>query len=161
MPAGLAGRVTLTIPLATLLDLAGRPGELSGIGPIDPDPARDLARAAARHPRTTWCVTVTDAHGHVIGHGCARPQASGRAPPRATGEAAAGEAGRSGFAFSADDQHGPPDGYGTWNGGPKCRHDHRMKQDPRWQVEQLGNGEVRWTSPSGRQYTNEPTQYPI
>jgi hypothetical protein len=36
IPPGFAGRVTLTIPAATLLDLADRPGELAGIGPIDP-----------------------------------------------------------------------------------------------------------------------------
>jgi hypothetical protein len=38
IPPGFAGRVTLTIPAATLLDRVGRPGELAGIGPIDPDP---------------------------------------------------------------------------------------------------------------------------
>ncbi|MGH3199838.1 MAG: DUF222 domain-containing protein, partial [Streptosporangiaceae bacterium] len=36
VPAGFVGRVNLTIPLATLLDLAERPGEIPGIGPIDP-----------------------------------------------------------------------------------------------------------------------------
>jgi hypothetical protein len=35
-PAGFASRVTLTAPLATLTRLAGRPGELSGLGPVDP-----------------------------------------------------------------------------------------------------------------------------
>jgi hypothetical protein len=38
------------------------------------------------------------------------------------------------------------------NGNPKCWFDHRMKQDPRWKVEQL---------PSGRQYITEPTRYPV
>src|SRR5271165_2419531 len=38
IPPGFAGRATLTIPATTLLDLAGRPGELAGIGPIDPNP---------------------------------------------------------------------------------------------------------------------------
>lgn len=47
------------------------------------------------------------------------------------------------------------------NGNPKCRKDHRMKQDPRWQAEQLPSGHVRWTTPSGRQYTTEPTRHPI
>ncbi len=37
VPAGFAGRINLTIPLATLLGLAERPGEIRGIGPIDPD----------------------------------------------------------------------------------------------------------------------------
>jgi hypothetical protein len=249
VPAGFADRVTLTTPLATLLDLADRPGEIPGIGPIDPALARDLARSAAGHPRTTWCVTVTDADGHAIGHGCGRPEpaaasAARRRQPGPSGghdpPGAAAGSGGPGFAFTSAGPHGPPGGYGTWRlatgipgqrdliislgpidtgqcdhrheagghdpgvtlrhlsqvrhatctaptcrrpaaqcdfehntpyeaGGrtclckcsPKCRHDHRMKQNPRWQVEQLANGEVRWTSPSGRQYTTEPTRYPI
>ena len=44
---------------------------------------------------------------------------------------------------------------------PKCRSDHRMKQDPRWNAEQLPGGYIRWTTPSGRQYVTEPTRYPV
>jgi len=250
IPAGFAGRITLTIPLATLLGLADRPGEFSGLGPVDPWLARDLAGAAAQNPRTTWCATVTDDQGHAIGHGCARPEPKSKArrpdktdkpdkqdppggpdPPRDTPGP--------GFSFTASDQHGPPGGYGAWklrtggagpdllvtldpittencdhrfeseghdpgvrlrhlaqvrhatctnptcrrpasncdfehnvayeaggrtclcNGGPKCRRDHRLKQDPRWKVDQLPDGTFRWTTPSGRQYSTEPTCYPI
>ncbi len=251
VPAGFAGRVTVTIPLATLLDLADRPGEIPGIGPIDPALARNLARAAARHPGSTWCVTLTDQDGHAIGHGCARPgparpaantarrrqlgSPGGHDPPGRTAEG-----GGAGFAFMAASPHGPPGGYGTWrlstgipgqpdliialepiavdqcdhryearghdpgvklrhlsqvrhatcsgptcrrpashcdfehnipyevggrtcmcNGGPKCRHHHRLKQEPRWKVEQPAPAVIRWTTPSGRQYTTEPTRYPI
>ncbi len=250
-PGGFAGRVTVIVPLTTLLDLAERPGEIPGIGPVDPALAHDLARAAAQNPATTWCVTVTDEDGHAIGHGCARPEPKnhrkrgakrgrpgppdGRDPPRGT----SGTPGP-GFSFTASSQHGPPGGYGTWrlrtggsghpdlivtldpipagdcdhrfeakghdpgvklrhlsqvrhatctgpvcrrpstqsdfehnipyeaggrtclcNGGPKCRHDHRLKQHPRWRVDQLPDGTFRWTAPSGRQYTSEPTCYPI
>jgi hypothetical protein len=226
---GITSRVTLTTPLATLADLADRPGELSGLGPVDPWLARDLAAAAARNPKTTWCVTVTDAQGHAIGHGCARPEPKNhctRAGP-----------GPPGFSFTPVSRDGPPGGYGTWrlrtpgpdllvtleslstdpcdhrheaaghdpgvrlrhlsqvrhatctspicrrpasqadfehntpyeaggrtclcNGGPKCRHDHRLKQHPRWKVDQLPDGTFRWTTPSGRTYTTEPSRYPI
>ena len=84
-PSGFAGRLHLTVPLATLLGLADRPGEIPGLGPVDPWLARDLARAAAANPATTWCLTVTDQQGHAIGHGCARPAPKNRAtttPPR-------------------------------------------------------------------------------
>ncbi len=47
------------------------------------------------------------------------------------------------------------------NGSPKCRHDHRLKQHPQWNAEQLPDGTLRWTTPSGRTYTTEPTRYPI
>ena len=228
-PAGFAGRVTLTVPLATLSGLADRPGELAGLGPVDPWLARDLAGAAARNPKTTWCVTVTDEQGHAVGHGCARPgpknhrERAGPGPP--------------GFSFTPASRDGPPSGYGTWrlstpgpdlivtlepittdpcdhrhqaaghdpgvklrhlsqvrhatctspicrrpaaqcdhehntpyetggrtclcNTGPKCRHDHRLKQHPRWTVDQLPDGTFRWTTPAGRTYTTEPTRYPI
>jgi hypothetical protein len=47
------------------------------------------------------------------------------------------------------------------NGGPKCRHDHRLKQQPGWTVDQLPDGTFRWTTPSGRDYLTEPTRHPI
>jgi hypothetical protein len=44
---------------------------------------------------------------------------------------------------------------------PKCRHDHQLKQQPGWTVEQLADGTFRWTTPAGRSYDTEPTRYPI
>ena len=120
IPPGFAGRANLTIPLATLLHLADRPGEMAGIGPLDPDLARDLAAAAARTARSTWCVTVTDQDGHAIGHGCARPAPAGRrthTPKNRKSDTAGGPdppPGGPSFSFTATDQPGPPGGYGTW-----------------------------------------------
>jgi hypothetical protein len=231
---GFAGRVTLTVPLTTVTGLADRPGELAGIGPVDPWLARDLAAAAAQNPRTTWCVTVTDQAGHATGHGCARPE-----PRSHRKHAGPGPPGETGFTLTPASRDGPPGGYGTWrlrtpgdgpdliialeslttdpcdhrhqagghdpgvtlkhliqvrhatctspicrrpaaqcdvehntpyeaggrtcrcNTGPKCRHDHRLKQHPRWKVDQLPDGTFRWTTPAGRTYTTEPTRYPI
>ena len=240
IPPRFAGRLNLTVPLATLLGLADRPGEAAGIGPIDPALARDLARTAARNPKTTWCLTVTDQRGHAIGHGCARPEPQSHRKDAAKRVKPGPPVGHAGFTFAAADQHGPPGGHRTWrlttgnlaqpdlllmiepvaieecdhrhesnghdpgiklrhltqirhatctgptcrrpaaqcdfehntpfeaggrtcmcNGGPKCRHDHRLKQDPRWKVEQPAPAVIRWTTPSGRQYTTEPTRYPI
>jgi hypothetical protein len=65
----------------------------------------------------------------------------------------------------ADFEHNTPYDQGgrscLCNAGPKCRHEHRLKQDPRWTVEQPTPGTFRWTTPSGRQYTTEPTRYPV
>ena len=58
-PAAFAATINLTIPLATLLDLADRPGEIPGIGPIDPWLARDLAATAAQPPEDE---VVRDGH---------------------------------------------------------------------------------------------------
>jgi len=235
VPAGFASRVTLTAPLATLTGLADRPGELSGLGSVDPWLARDLATAAAANPKTTWCVTVTDEHGHAIGHGCARAEPRSHRKRAGPGPPPGG----AGFSFTPASRDGPPGGYGTWilrtpgpgpdlrvtldplttqdcdhrfesrghdpgvklrhlsqvrhatctspicrrpaaqcdfehntpyeaggrtcicNGGPKCRHDHRLKQHPKWTVDQLPDGTFRWTTPAGRSYDTEPTRYPI
>ena len=73
VPAGFAARANLTLPLATLLDLAERPGFMPGIGVLDPPLVRDLAAAASRNPRSTWCLTVTDPEGRPVAHGCSRP----------------------------------------------------------------------------------------
>ena len=243
IPPGFAGRLNLTVPLATVLGLADRPGEAAGIGPVDPWLARDLAAAAARNPASTWCLTVTDQHGRPIGHGCARPAPASTPATRAIPGAQTGPDPppadpQPGFTIGRE--HGPPGGYGTWrlttgipgqpdlivtvepistdpcdhrreapghdpglmlrhlaqvryatctgpacrrpaaqadfehntpyeaggrtclcNGDPKCRHDHRVKQHPRWHVDRLPDGSVRWTTPAGRQYTKEPTRYPI
>jgi hypothetical protein len=233
-PAGFAGRVTLTVPLATVSGLADRPGELGRLGPVDPWLARDLATAAAASPRTTWCLTVTDNQGHAVAHGCARPESKSHRK-----RAGPGPPGETGFTFTPASRDGPPGEYGTWrlrtpgtgpdliislnpittdpcdhrhetsrhdpgarlrhlsqvrhatctspvcrrpaaqcdhehnipyeaggrtclcNTGPKCRHDHRLKQHPRWKVDQLPDGTFRWTTPAGRTYTTEPTRYPI
>ncbi len=103
IPAGFAARVNLTVPLATLLGLAERPGLLSRTGPVDPALARDLAAAAARSPRSTWCVTVTGTDHRPLAHGCGRP------PPRRDGR---GTAARDGPLYTPGDDHGPP-GTGT------------------------------------------------
>ena len=51
VPAGFAGRINLTVPLATLLDLAERPAEIPGIGPIDPGPGPRPGRRRRRPPQ--------------------------------------------------------------------------------------------------------------
>ena len=321
-PGGFAARLNLTAPLATITGLGWRPGEAAGLGPVDPALLTDLVAQAARHPRTTWCMTVTDDQGHAIAHGCARPApstgtnphitypASASAPPNAhahgpatnhgpVGERApgpyrapardrvpapnrapasdrapatthgpagdqspapnrapasdrgsadtgtpastspaAGTRAGPGISLTLLDRDGPPGGYGTWllsvpdgrdwtialgpiatttcdhrhqaaghdpgvmlrhltqirhatcaspvcrrpatqcdfehntpyeaggrtcecNGGPKCRTHHRLKQDPRWKVQQVTPDRFRWTTPTGRIYTTEPTRYPI
>jgi hypothetical protein len=134
----------LVIPLATLLGLAGRPGEIQGFGLLDPALAREMAAAAAGSPRTTVCVTVTSPEGYAIGHGCARPERVPRGTLEPGPDApAAGLPARLNLTIPATalpglaghhrragpwaltprgspgpprraGRAGPPDGYGTW-----------------------------------------------
>jgi hypothetical protein len=124
----MAAQINLTIPLATLLGLADRPGEAAGFGPVDADLARAMAANAAAHPATTWCLTVTDPGGHPTAHGCAHPDRPHRArrrpdpgsgpagpppgpprpagPPRTPGTGPPGPGGNS--------RNGGSSGSGTW-----------------------------------------------
>ena len=106
VPAGFVARTNLTLPLATLLDLAERPGMMPGVGAIDPLLVRDLAAAASRNPRSTWCLTITDPDGRPVAHGC------GRLPPRSRDKRGRpGHRSRAGPVFASADR-GPP-GTGT------------------------------------------------
>jgi hypothetical protein len=110
--AGFAATATLTIPAATVLGLADRPGEFGVLGPVDPWLARDLAAAAAQNPRTSWCVTVTDKDGHAVAHGCARPEARSQRKPGPGQDTNTGTG--TGFSLTREDRRGPPGGYGSW-----------------------------------------------
>ena len=68
----LAGSVHLTVPLTTWLGLSRSPGQVAGFGPLDADDSAVLAAMLAGHPATRWCLTVTDAEGRPVAHGCAR-----------------------------------------------------------------------------------------
>jgi hypothetical protein len=126
----------LIVPLATLLGLTERPGEIHGFGLLDPTLARELAAAAAASPRTEVCVTVTSPEGYAIGHGCARPGRTSRPPGPAASpiamparlnltipaaalpglsERLAGHAGPWSFTpRTPRGRPGTPDGFGTW-----------------------------------------------
>ena len=91
----------LIVPLATLLGLAERPGEIQGFGLLDPALARDLAQAAADSPHTRICVTVTSPEGYATAHGCARPARPSRPSDAADANEATPALSASGLASSA------------------------------------------------------------
>ena len=245
IPAGFTGRNHLTVPLATLLELADRPGEIPGLGPVDPwlgprpgprlrrqpqdhlvpyrhrrpgprhrprmrqtraqeapqTPGRSARNRPAGRPRPTR------ARVHLHPRRCGRaarrirklavhhrhprparpadrdrpdrhrrPAITGSPPPVTTPGSSSGTCPRSGTPCAPDPCAGVPQPGRTSSttprttkaaeaacatADPKCRHEHRLKQDPRWTVEQPTPSTFRWTTPSGRQYTTEPTRYPI
>ena len=116
-----AAEVNLTlrhidIPFLTAAGQARRPGEARSMGVLDPALARRLAEAAARHPGSQFCLTITDQEGRAIGHGCCKPrrprkprrgQRDGPPPPQSPG-------GRPAFTLTPSDDPGPPGGFGSW-----------------------------------------------
>ena len=76
----LAALVNITVPWSTLTGQSATPAEVGGYGIVDAADARDLAAAAARDPRTRWCITALHPDGTAAAHGCA----PGRHPPPGT-----------------------------------------------------------------------------
>jgi hypothetical protein len=73
-PAPLPALINLLIPAGTLLGWGTAPGEAAGWGLLDTEETQALVKAASRHPRTRWCVTVTAPDGTAMAHGCATGQ---------------------------------------------------------------------------------------
>jgi hypothetical protein len=70
MPA----QINLIVPVGTLLDWSTAPAQAGAWGLLDSDETRAIVDAAAQHPRTRWCCTLTAADGTAIAHACARGQ---------------------------------------------------------------------------------------
>jgi hypothetical protein len=75
---GLGGSVNLTMPAAAWLGPSDAPGEIAGTGAADAETCRDLGAGLAASPAVRWCVTLVDARGRAVAHGCAR---AGPGPP--------------------------------------------------------------------------------
>jgi hypothetical protein len=112
---GLPANLDMTIPMLSLLGLAQRPGEAHGLGVLDPGLARRLAAEAAKNPRSSFGIIVTDPEGRAIGYAKAtrarRPK-KGR-PARLRQDRAGGTRDGTTVTFTRVGP-GPPDGYGTW-----------------------------------------------
>ncbi len=86
-PVPVPALVNLIVPAGTLLGWSSVPAQAGTWGLLDRDETRVVVTAAARHPRTRWCVTLTAPDGTAIAHGCARGQHAsalsdlGPAPP--------------------------------------------------------------------------------
>lgn len=121
---GLPALAHLTLPLATLLRLAEGPGEAPGHGSVDPALTRQLAEAAARSPRTRFCLTITDGNGQAVAHGCAtllRENREATHDSQATGPPHGPSGGRWSLTPDRIPDHppdhpraGPDSDYGSW-----------------------------------------------
>jgi Domain of unknown function (DUF222) len=106
-------------------DAAHHPGEARSLGSLDPGIARRLAEAAARHPDSKFCLTITGSGGNAIGHGCCKPRGRRKPrnrtrgqrdgpPPPATPPSSHSPRAAPGFTLTPNEGPGPPGGYGSW-----------------------------------------------
>jgi hypothetical protein len=73
-PAPLPALINLLVPAGTALGWGTAPTQAAGWGLLDADETRAILRAAARHPRTRWCFTLTAPDGTAVAHACAKGQ---------------------------------------------------------------------------------------
>jgi Domain of unknown function (DUF222) len=162
--AAITARVDVTVPVLSLIDggtdgAAGNadqvPAELDGRHPIDPETAQFLAGQA-----TAWNRVLTDPiSGAVLAVERYRP---GEDLKRLL-TARDSRCRFPGCAISArgldlDHTHDAALGGTTETGNLAglCRRHHMLKHHSRWTVKQTGNGTLKWTSPTGRRYTDGP-----
>jgi hypothetical protein len=136
--------VELQIPATILRELASNPDTVGCWAPVVTDLARQYANAQGppdgdptrRFPGSELRRYIQIRDRHCIMIGC-------RAPARGTDAD-----------HTLDDARG-----GTTtqdNLGPACRHDHRLKHDGGWQLDQLKSGHFRWRSRLGHTYQVDP-----
>lgn len=144
-------QVQVAVAASTLLGLDDQPGELTGYGPIPAEVARMLAGDAV------WRRILTDPEsGAVLDVGTTTYR-----PPQHLAELvmARDKTCRApGCRIPArrceiDHSRRFPDGpTASHNLGCGCKHDHRMKHETDWDVEQLLDATFIWTSPTGHTY---------
>jgi Domain of unknown function (DUF222) len=85
--APLPANINLLVPIGTILGWSAAPAVAGSLGLLDPRETRATVETASRHPRTRWCLTIVNAEGTAIAHGCARgqhpwtPPTPGTSPP--------------------------------------------------------------------------------
>lgn len=149
------GLFDMRVSMTTLAGLDDNAAEIPGMGPVIADVAR---RFADLHPRARWQATITDDHGNIAG-----VVTTSRRPTTTISRRVNAAQPTCSFpgcrvpAQDCDFDHLLPFSRGgatsTRNSGPKCRHDHTLK-DHGWQ-HQRTNGRDIWTSPLGHTYMTE------
>ncbi|YCA48153.1 DUF222 domain-containing protein [Microbacterium sp. JZ101] len=147
--------VQVTVAATTLAGLDDEPGFLAGYGPIDADTARKLAGNAAGWERV-FCHPDTGALLTVDRY---TPTAAQKRYLLARDERCRTPGCRN-LAITADLDHTIPYAQGgvtdVGNLACLCEGCHQDKHHTPWQVRQLGDGVLEWTSPAGYTYTEKP-----
>ena len=148
----------VAVAATTLAGLDEEPGELTGYGPITAQVARALAGDA------TWRRILTDpTSGTVLD-----VATSTYRPPQALADLVIARdktcrapgcripARRCELDHTRAFPHGPTAAHNLYSA---CKHNHRMKHQTDWTVEQLPDNTLLWTSPTGHTYQVPPEPF--
>ncbi|MBD8466602.1 DUF222 domain-containing protein [Plantibacter sp. CFBP 8798] len=154
--------VQITVPALSMAGVSDAPATLDGYGPIDPETA---ARIAVNAPSFTR-ILVQPETGAVLSVGRNQyrvPADLQRAVRLRDGTCRAPGCGRRARACDLDHSVAWQDG-GTTDVGNLaclCRHHHRMKHLPGWDLEHRPGGVLDWTTPDGKHHRTEPDPAPF
>ncbi|PRB12087.1 HNH endonuclease signature motif containing protein [Microbacterium sp. MYb62] len=154
---GIQARIQVTIAAETLLGADGRPAELDGVGPLHPDVARDLAGRNGG-----WSRLFLDDLGMVTATAAYAPTAAMRRHLQARDQHCRFPGCRTPVhRCQIDHNHDHARGGRTSidNLSHFCRGHHALKHPDiadqhRWRARQLAGGDIEWTSPLGRVYSD-------
>jgi len=154
---GIQARIQVTIAAGTLLGADDRPAELDGFGPLHPDVARDLAGRNGG-----WSRLFLDPSGMVTATAAYAPTAAMRRHLQARDQhcrfpGCRMPIHRCQVDHNHDHARGGPTSIG--NLSHFCLGHHSLKhpdiaEQHRWHARQLSGGDIEWTSPLGRVYTD-------
>ncbi|MDD9151929.1 DUF222 domain-containing protein [Plantibacter flavus] len=154
--------VQITVPALSMAGASDAPATLDGYGPIDPETA---ARIAVNAPSFTR-ILVQPETGAVLSVGRNQyrvPADLQRAVRLRDGTCRAPGCGRRARACDLDHSVAWEDG-GTTDVGNLaclCRHHHRMKHLPGWNLDHGPGGVLEWTTPDGKYHRTEPDPAPF
>ena len=147
--------VDIRVDMVTLAGLDEKAAEIPGLGPVIADVARKVADSQRRGE---WRVTITDENGDLVDI-----VTTSRRPSKAlsqyleASQPTCSYPGCRAPATNCDIDHLRPWSEGgetsSRNTGPKCRHDHILK-DHGWKHLRI-NGRDIWVSPLGHTYVTE------
>lgn len=154
---GIQARIQVTIAAGTLLGADDRAAELDGFGPLHPDIARDLAGRNGG-----WSRLFLDPSGMVTATAAYAPTAAMRRHLQARDQhcrfpGCRMPIHRCQVDHNHDHARGGPTSIG--NLSHFCLGHHSLKhpdiaEQHRWHARQLSGGDIEWTSPLGRVYTD-------
>jgi hypothetical protein len=154
--------VQITVQALSMAGVSDAPATLDGYGPIDPETA---ARIAVNAPSFTR-ILVQPETGAVLSVGRKQyrvPADLQRAVRLRDGTCRAPGCGRRARACDLDHSVAWEDG-GTTDVGNLaclCRHHHRMKHLPGWNLDHKPGGVLEWTTPDGKRHHTEPDPAPF
>ncbi|MCM3779496.1 HNH endonuclease signature motif containing protein [Microbacterium hydrocarbonoxydans] len=155
MLAAIAGSVSVTVPVQTLMGTSTMSAELDGRIPIDAATARRLAGDASGWDR----ILTHPIGGRFLAVDRYRPSAELKRHLRARDQRCrfpgCGQLPRDCDIDHTQD-HALGGSTGAGNLGTLCRRHHSLKHHTPWHVEHLGDGLYAWTSPTGRTYVDAP-----